>query len=192
MTGPTTTDAVRSQRSVRRTLLLILLVGIAPVIASYVAYYLWPREARVNYGDLIAAPAPPVSGRRADGKPFALDELKGRWVMVWSAPAACSAPCSDAIYATRQARTMQNREQDRIVRVWLVTDGGKPDDALLQAHPGLETVHVGATPPAWPAGQQAIYLVDPLGNIVLAWPARPDIKALAADLARLLRASRIG
>ena len=38
----------------------------------------------------------------------------------------------------------------------------------------------------------AIYLVDPLGNAVLAWPRAPDIKALANDLGKLLRASQIG
>jgi hypothetical protein len=41
-------------------------------------------------------------------------------------------------------------------------------------------------------GRQAIYLVDPIGNQVLAWPAEPDIKALANDITKLLRASQIG
>jgi hypothetical protein len=44
----------------------------------------------------------------------------------------------------------------------------------------------------WPRGDDAIYLVDPLGNEVLAWPMDPDIKALAKDLTRLLHASQIG
>jgi hypothetical protein len=37
------------RRRVRRKLVLLLLIGIAPVLASYAAYYLWPRDSDVNY-----------------------------------------------------------------------------------------------------------------------------------------------
>jgi len=43
-----------------------------------------------------------------------------------------------------------------------------------------------------PKAGNAVVLVDPLGNQVLAWPRQPDAKALAKDLGRLLKASRIG
>ena len=39
---------------------------------------------------------------------------------------------------------------------------------------------------------QNIFLLDPLGNVVLRYSDDPDIKRLAQDLSRLLRASRIG
>jgi len=44
----------------------------------------------------------------------------------------------------------------------------------------------------FPEGTDRIYLIDPLGNYVLAWPSKPDVKAMAKDIARLLRASAIG
>ena len=40
--------------------------------------------------------------------------------------------------------------------------------------------------------RQRIILLDPRGNLVLRYGADPDIKRLAADLGRLLRASQIG
>jgi hypothetical protein len=95
------------------------------------------------------------------------------------------------LYATRQARTIQGREMDRVVRAWFVTDGAEPDPALLSEHPDLAVVR-GGTLSSWPAGGNRIYVVDPLGNLVLAYPRDPDIKAMAKDLARLLKASRIG
>jgi hypothetical protein len=56
---------------------LLAVVAVAPVIASYSAYYLYPREQRTNYGELLAtAPAPPLAGTRIDGKPFALAQLR--------------------------------------------------------------------------------------------------------------------
>ena len=44
--------------------------------------------------------------------------------------------------------------------------------------------------PAAPEG--GIFLVDPLGNLILRYPADPDIKKLHKDIGRLLYASRIG
>jgi hypothetical protein len=176
--GPTP----EQRRKGRRTLLLIALVAVAPVIASYAAYYLFPRDKQVNYGELLPTRPPPDGG--------ALAAFKGRWALVIAAPAACDAPCATALYATRQARTMQNREMERVARVWLVTDDAPPGPARLAEHPDV-SVQRGSLA-SWPAGADRIYLVDPLGNLVLAWPRDPDIKKMASDIQRLLKASRIG
>lgn len=177
----------------RRTLLLLALVVIAPVVASYSAYYFFPREQRTNYGELLATPAPPLAGTRADGQPFELAQLRGKWVLAAGAPGACDASCAGALHATRQARTIQGREMERVQRVWLVTDDVTPDPVLLAQHPDLLVVHLPrSAAAALPAGADRIYLVDPLGNLVLAFPADPDIRKLAKDIERVLRASRIG
>ena len=70
---------------VRRQLILLVLIGVAPVVASYAIYYGWPRAAAVNYGALHAAPAPPITGRRADGTAFALDDVRGKWAVLMAA-----------------------------------------------------------------------------------------------------------
>jgi hypothetical protein len=171
-----------ARRRGRRTLLLIALDVLAPVIATNVAYYLFPRDKQVNYGELLSTQPPP------DARVVA--EFKGRWALVMSAPGACDARCQAALYATRQARTIQGREMDRVVRVWLVPDAAPSDPTLLAQHRDV-AVRRGSLA-GWPAGADRLYLVDPLGNLVLAWPADPDIKKMAADIGRLLKASRIG
>lgn len=178
----------------RRTLLLVALVTVAPVLASYGAYYLFPREKQANYGDLLPTrPAAEVSGTTPAGAPFRLSSLRGKWVLAVAAPGACDRACAQALYASRQARTIQGREMDRIVRVLFVTDDATPPATLLAEHPDLVVAHAGAGALAdWPSGAQPIYLLDPLGNLVLAWPRDPDIKAAAKDVSRLLKASRIG
>jgi hypothetical protein len=178
----------------KRLLVLLALIALAPVALSYVAYYVWPRDARVNYGELLVARTiPPIAGMRLDGTPFDIEALRGRWIVLYAAPGACRGNCPDALYAARQARTIQNAERERVVRVWLVTDASAPAAALLAAHPDLTVARVDAQPAAaWPLGVDRIYLIDPLGNFVLAWPSNPDIKAMAKDLARVLRASSIG
>ena len=177
----------------RLTIVLVALVCVAPMVASYFAYYVMPRERRTNYGELAVAEAPSVVGTTLDGRSFALADLKGRWVIVSAAPGGCDDACQRMLYATRQARTIQGRERERVVRLWLVTDDATPSPALTAEHPDLAIVRVRAGAiDGWPRIEERIHLVDPLGNEVLAWPRDPDIKALAGDLGKLLRASQVG
>jgi hypothetical protein len=194
MTAPANPAASRGDPKARRTLLVILLVGLAPVLASYAFYFFAPREAHANYGELLATrPAAELAGVTIDGKPFRLSDLHGRWVMIAAAEGACDSDCARKLYATRQARTIQGREQDRVVRVWLVTDAAAPAAAVLADQPGLVVVRADpSTAAALPGGASRITLIDPLGNQVLAWPADPDIKGVARDLGRVLKASQIG
>jgi len=192
--APETAGRRRTTARNRRLIVLMVAIAIAPVALSYLTYYFWPRDARVNYGELLARQTlAPIVGARPDGARFDTDALRGRWLMLFAAPGACDAACTGALYAMRQARTIQNAERDRVLRVWLVTDDAMPSESLLAAHPDLAVAHVAASSiAAWPRGDRAIYVVDPLGNFVLAWPSKPDIKAMAKDLERLLRASSIG
>jgi hypothetical protein len=182
----------------RRTLLLLALVAVAPVVASYVTYYWFIPDKRVNYGELLTpGAAPPVAGERLDGSPFALADLRGQWVMLIVTGADCTDECRRALYATRQARTIQGREQDRVVRAWLRPAGAPaPSLELRESQPGLVIGSAAQAElsrlPLGPGGTPTILLLDPRGNLVLRYGADPDIKRLAADLGRLLRASQIG
>lgn len=178
----------------RRTLLLIAATVIAPIVAASVVYYLFPRGERVNYGTLLpTVPAPVLDGMRDDGSPFRLDELRGRWVLLSTGRGECDSGCERKLYATRQARTMQGRDRDRVVRALLIVGNGNPAPALLTQHPDLVVVRAAeAAPQALPQGPGPIYLIDPRGNLVLWYPEDPDIKGIANDLIRLLKASQIG
>jgi hypothetical protein len=176
-----------------RIVFLIAALSLAPIVAAFVVYYFFPQQPAANYGTLLpTVPAPPISGTRVDGAAFRLDELRGRWVLLWGEPPGCGPACDRAAYATRQARTMQGKDQDRIVRTLLLV-GDVPPPALVAQHPDLIVVRVAATAlGSLPGGPGAVHVVDPLGNLVLRYPHDPDIRGIANDLARLLKASRIG
>jgi hypothetical protein len=178
----------------RRTLYLIALVTLAPVVASYTIYYWFPPERQVNYGELLpTVPAPAIVGAARDGSSVALADLRGKWLLVVTAPGGCDAGCRGALYATRQVRTIQGREMERVRRLWLVTDEAPPDAALLAEHADLRLARVKPEAARALTGPGSrLILVDPLGNLVLAYPRDPDIKSMAKDLTRLLKASRIG
>jgi hypothetical protein len=172
-------------------LLLIGVITLAPVVASYTVYYLAPRSAGANYGTLLPTAAAPTSPAAPLGRAVPPRRPAGRWC--WSsAPPGVRRACERSL-CTRQARTMQGKEQERIARALLVAGPAAPDAALLAEHPGLAVAQVAPEALALlPGGADAIVLVDPLGNLVLRYPADPNDKGLAKDLTRLLKASGIG
>jgi hypothetical protein len=111
--------------------------------------------------------------------------------------AACDADCAQQLYLTRQVRIAQGKEQSRIERLWVLTDPTSPDPALLREHPGLFVWRPDDAVFAdqFPADQDRsahIYLVDPLGNLMMRFPAAVDPKRMMKDLKLLLKASQIG
>ena len=179
-----------------RVLYAVLLVCAAPVIASYFAYYVMPPSGRTNYGELLEPrPLPSVALRTVDGHPFSFAVLAGQWVMVTAADAACDPQCQAALLQVRQQRLMTGKDRDRLERVWLITDDAPVASQLQRDYEG--TLLVRASPEtartllASDAGGLAgqIWLVDPMGNLMLRWPRDPKPERVKQDVARLLAAS---
>jgi hypothetical protein len=159
---------------------LIALVCAAPIVLGTLAYLLgWSPGNPGNYGDLVAP-------RAMSGAPFAA--LRGKWVLVSADAGACDAYCERKLYFMRQVRRAQGKDMERIERLWLVSDGGAPRAELLAAIEGTRVVAL--EDPAFT--RDHIYLVDPLGNLMLRFPRDPDPSRMIRDLQRLLRYSRIG
>lgn len=189
-------DAVRSGRI---KLVLLGTVLSLPVVAAYLLYFFGsPVDKTVNYGDLlepVALPDPEL--RLLDGRGFRLSELKGKWVMLQAGTGACDQGCRSRLYAMRQVRRIQGKEMHRIERVWLVTDGGEPDGALLSDYEGTWIVSGGVEAilkalPATDSAEDHIFIIDPLGNLMLRFPRDADPNRMKKDVGRLLKVSRIG
>lgn len=186
------------RRRGRRVALLILALCAAPTVAAWFAYFVWQPQSRTNYGELIEPRSlsdPEL--HRLDGDSFRLSQLRGRWVLLQVDSAACADPCRKRLLYMRQARLALGRDAERIERVWLLDDAAVPDPALLREHEGL----IVARPPDGSLLEELtssrsparyIYVIDPLGSLMLRFPADPDGRKMLKDLARLLRASRIG
>ena len=168
-------------------LLLIGVICLAPFVLAALAYFLhWTPGNSGNYGELIEA-------RKLSGPP--LDALSGKWVLVMFDSARCDAYCEKKLYIIRQVRRAQGKDMERIERLWIVTDGGVPRQELLAAIEGTRVVRVydAALPKNFPGrAPDHIYLVDPLGNLMLRFPREPDPSRVIKDLQRLLKYSRVG
>lgn len=185
----------------RWKMLAVLVVCLAPVVASYLTFYVVRPEGRRNFGELIDSQRalPDLVGISLDGKSVNLRELKDQWLLVSVAPGACDEQCARHLYMQRQLREGLGKEKDRLDWVWLVSDAAPVAQSV---QPALKEATVIRVPQAelakWlqpQAGhelQDHLYLVDPMGKWMMRFPARIDAQAavnVRRDLDRLLRAS---
>ncbi|HEY0200877.1 MAG TPA: hypothetical protein VGC24_04215 [Burkholderiaceae bacterium] len=200
---PTPQAVARSAMRRQWKLLAVLLVCVAPVVASYFTYYVLRPAGRSAYGVLIEPqrPLPDLPARGLDGQPVAggLRALAGQWLLVSVAGGGCDAACQNNLYLQRQLRESLGRDKERMDWVWLVSDDTPIAPAL---RPGLQSATVlrveGAALAQWlqPAAGHALpehlYLVDPQGHWMLRFPANMDAAGASKarrDLDRLLRAA---
>lgn len=192
----------RRTRVGRLKMFAVLAVCAAPVVASYLTYFVIKPEGRTNYGTLIQPthsmpPALPL--HTLDGQPVQAASLKGQWLLVVAGPSACAADCEQRLYAQRQLREMLGRERDRLDKVWLITDAGAlapPLLAALQTQPAVTLLRTDAgalagwlAPAAGQQLEQHLYVVDPMGEWMMRFPVDFQPGKVKRDLEKLLRAS---
>jgi len=191
-----------AQRAGRWKMLLVLALCAAPVVASYLTFYVVkPRGSA--YGDLIT-PAVEMPAdlplTDLDGRTVAPAALRGQWLLAVAQPADCGAACERQLLVQRQVREMLGKERARVEKLWLVPGDALPDAKLLAAvrQQGVEVtvLHVPQERlAAWlkPAEGKALadhfYVIDPMGRWMLREPGEPEPRKMKADLDKLLRAS---
>ena len=193
-------DAKRTNMG-RFNMLLVLLACAAPVVASYITYY-WVRpEARRNFGELIqpTRAIPRIEAERLDGTKMVLTELKGQWLLVSVAGAACDAACQQHLYLQRQILVGLGKERPRTEWLWLVNDKAQVPKSLLPALEEATVLRIDPQalaqwlqPEANKKLEDHLYMVDPMGEWMMRFPAQLNNEgALKAkrDMERLLRAS---
>lgn len=203
MPAPAELAQLDAKRTVtgRWKLFALMLVCISPVLASYFTYYVIRPEGRAVYGELIQPQKdmPAITVVNREGQSFPLTSLRNQWLLVSVSSGACDERCEQNLFYSRQLREVLGREKTRLDRVWLVTDAAPIDDKLL---PLLEQVQVlqmtpdtvtsWITPGAQYQLEEHLYVVDPMGNFMMRFPANMDVEGASKakrDLNRLLRAS---
>jgi cytochrome oxidase Cu insertion factor (SCO1/SenC/PrrC family) len=189
----------------RTQFLLLALLFAAPLIAACVLYFFLPAaqpEGRTNYGELItpARPAPAFRWLDANGQAVEDEVLRGRWSYLYLGTEACGDDCAQKLYQIRQIRLLLNEKRLRVQRVYVA-----PDLAALQAarerlatdHPDLIFLTPAPESPVpfdffSPQEPQTLYLLDPLTNWMMRYPAAAESPGILKDIKRLLRLSQIG
>nr|AAV66319.1 Sco1 [Rubrivivax gelatinosus] len=180
-------------------MLAVAAVCAAPVLASYLAFYVVRPAGAPRAGMLVQPPRElpaDLSLSGLDGRPVAPASLRGQWLLVVVAPSSCGEACERRLFLQRQLREMLGRERGRVDKLWLLPDAGRPAPALqaaVEAAPAVTLLRADAAALArWlgPAeAEDALLVVDPMGREMMRLPAGADPSLARRDLERLLRAS---
>lgn len=195
-------EAQRRTARGRLSMLLVLAACAAPVVASYLSYYVLRPQGRANYATLIEPsreipPALPLTG--LDGRTVSAASLKGQWLLIVVGRGACDSECEQRLYMQRQLREMTGKERERIDKVWLVIDDAPIAPALraaLDAAPATQVLRVPAAalqgwlmPAPGESLESHVYVVDPMGLWMMRAPPKAQPDKFKRDIDRLLRAS---
>ena len=201
---PSPEEAGEAQRRTargRRWLFVVFAVCAAPVLASYFTYYVVRPQSHRSYGELVEPqrPLPAIAATTQDGGREPLTALKGQWLLISVAGGNCAAACEKHLYLQRQLRESLGKDKDRMDWVWLVSDDAPVRPALLPALAHATVLRVPAAQLAgWLAAapgrrlEEHLFVVDPLGNLMMRFPATLDAataQQAKRDLDRLMRAS---
>ena len=209
------TAAQQKKLRSKTPLVIIMLMSLAPVIAALLVYFNpeWRPEGSAAYGELVQPQRPIPSAQdlpltTLDGKPFDLSSLKGKWIMMAADGAACPDSCARKLYIIRNTHASQGKHVERLARVWFITDDAPVPEKVLEAYKGAVMVRVNPVvlQQFWLGGaagsmtpEQAknalapmIWVIDPLGNLILQYPYIADPEMFRKDIRKLLQNSRIG
>jgi hypothetical protein len=186
-------SGVERELRTRNLRLLGMLAGLflLPLALAFWVYYGtgWRPVKTVNHGELIrpARPVPAYAGLPAD-------LFHNKWSLVYIGDGQCNEACRKALVVMRQTRLSLNNEMARVDRVFLATGNCCAREFLEREHPGLKVLAAPADLGLFPAEarEQSLFIVDPLGNLMMRFNIQEDPRGLLQDMKKLLSLSHIG
>lgn len=200
---------IASRRRQRLTVLVLVFIFAAPLIAAWVLLHFTDvgQSGGGSHGQLVRPPRPlPDVALHDTATGTRNDRLHGKWTLFYLTGPACTQPCAENLYRMRQIRLAMGENAHRVQRA-LAVYGGAMDDVsrrLLEQYPGQLVVDGAALDPGDPGasfrlapgedpvGAGRLYLVDPLGNLMMSYTHGTDPVGIIADLKRLLKYLHIG
>jgi hypothetical protein len=182
-----------------RPLLLLVVIFLAPLAFAFWLYYgsSWRPAQRTNHGTLID---PAISLPALPGGSNSANALNGKWslVVVGNGESGCDTECRSALVFARQTWLSLGKLSPRVQRVLLAGEGCCDQAYLRDEHAGLTVAQLPDSAVAIvrtsipPPHDHTVFIVDPLGNLMMRYDARQDPKGLREDLKNLLELSQIG
>lgn len=154
-------------------------------------------------GELIrpAVPLTPFELEEFGAEKFDAEALRGIWTMVYAPAGDCLEVCETNLYHMRQVRASLAHRMDRVQRVALLETPDQLSEKLILEHPGLRVLsgdtqmlktQIRKAEGSMDVLQDAIYLIDPFGNLMMRFAPDLPPKSMLKDIKHLLKVSRIG
>ncbi len=189
-------------------LILLLVVCVGPVAGSWLLVNftdMGERRGQVNHGALIQPPRPLPNLTLFDpalGTDSAT--LHGKWSLVYLLGGSCNQDCEQNLYKMRQLELATGKHSHRVQRVLFSYGGDKaalsaerirPYERQLIAAVGRgepNVAHFALSVGDLPLQAGRLYVVDPLGNLMMSYEQGAEPSGIIRDLKRLLKYSKVG
>jgi cytochrome oxidase Cu insertion factor (SCO1/SenC/PrrC family) len=201
MSETSNTPLPPNKTSGRKILLILALIFVLPFTVAATLHLLNLKPSGHSYGNLIQPPkalAIPVL-HDVQGKAFAASQWLKIWSVVMVDSTGCAAPCEAQVHLLKQVHTSLNKDKHRLQRVLLVPTALKTEalTALQKQYPDLLILGGADAETAkfiesFSVSNAGVYLVDPLGNLMMSYPEKIEAKGIFSDLKRLLKNSWAG
>jgi len=193
----------------RWLLLVMLAVIIIPSIGALILFVGgWRPDSTKNYGELVvpARPLVNIQLQTLENKQIGETDLQRKWTLIYFVTDSCGEDCQKNLYNLRQIHISQGKNQPRIRRMVIMADDSLRNSATKIRMDYPELTIAGGSEMAMkslveqfrlPAGSPLedmgrVYIIDPLGNLMMSYPAGSDPTGIRKDLSRLLYVSHIG
>jgi len=163
----------------------------------------WLSSSKQNHGTLIqpAQPLEEFTLTSVDGNAWDQAQFSGKWTLLYLGDEVCDLYCEASLFKMRQVRLSLGRYSERIQCKYLGIHKDQSLHAIEQIFAKYPRMQVGwfkktivddAIPKISNLPMHQIYLIDPLGNLMMWYPKEATSKGIKKDLKRLLKVSKIG
>lgn len=193
----------------KKKLLTIFGLFLVPLALAATWYLVLPDNYRpssmTNNGNLIDPiyPMQAFEQPTKDGEIFTGKNLEKKWTLVHLIAGNCNEACSKWLYNTRQLRIALAEDMERVNRLSIVDSSAAvtANQKMWDSHPDMqvvvsnkggvaEQIRQHTAKEAYP--ENSVFLIDPLGNLMMQFPPDINPKLLMKDLEKLLKLSHIG
>lgn len=193
------------------TMILLFLMFVAPILSAVYIFNTNTSDKYVtkNRGNLIS-PAIILKDIELEyienKKPYKLVEQEHQWLMVFIGAGECDVNCKRQLVVMRQTRLAQGGEFTRVKRLYVIQD--KQSEQFMKEvkayHPDMDivtgskaqienvTAQFTLSDKLEVGKSNRIYIVDPIGNLMMYYDLDAEASDIAKDLTRLLKVSQMG
>jgi cytochrome oxidase Cu insertion factor (SCO1/SenC/PrrC family) len=184
------------------TIWFVVLAFVAPVVLAYVMYFTRAISTYTNHGEILN-PLVDISKfelKDESGKAIDREQFTRQWVLISFVGKDCDGKCNARLYDSRQVHKSLGDDQERIDRmiIHLEPPSEELTNLISTEYPKVINVYGDEQKISDALGEKAqlrnnvIYIMDPIGNVMMRFTQDQSKKDLKADLKKLLKVSQIG
>ena len=199
-------NAIAGKKRNPYTVWFVVIAFVAPVVLAYVMFFFVEVKSFVNHGEILNPIVHISSFKLTDeaNKIIPKAELTYKWRLISFVGKGCDRACENRLYDTRQIHTSLGKDQHRLIRMFIhLEPAGEALVKLIDAtHENVihvngdvntikEVLGINIRDDASITNNE-IYIMDPMGNVMMRFTQDQPNKELLFDLKKLLKASQIG